>query len=80
MARPNHRPVVLPDAVRIETTVGPEVATALDTLVAATGEAKASHLRRALTRYLADLDLFSEQRTTVTLTPLNTPKKGIDLT
>lgn len=42
---------------------------ALDTLAAATGEAKRSHLRRAVARYLADYGLLDRQNTGLTPAP-----------
>lgn len=51
------------------------MAAALDTLVAATGEAKRSHLRRAVAQYLASLDLVDVQEVPATATTLTTPKE-----
>lgn len=59
----------------IKVPVTASVGAALDTLVAVTGEAKASHLRRAVARYLADFDLLSPQDTPLTLTSLTTTPK-----
>ncbi|MGN7187250.1 hypothetical protein [Microbacterium enclense] len=57
----------------VKVPMSPPIEAALDTLVAATGEAKTSHLRRAVTRYLSELGLLDAQRTAVT--PTTTPKE-----
>ena len=68
MARPKTRAA---NAVLIKAWVPPTDTTALDSLVAVTGEAKASHLRRALSRYLAAFELANPTATSV----VNYPSK-----
>jgi hypothetical protein len=60
----------------IRISVSLPMGAALDTLVAATGEAKASHLRRAVARYLAEFGLQDDQYPPLTPTSLPTPKEN----
>ena len=68
MARPKTRSA---NDVLLKAWVPPTDATALDSLVAVTGEAKASHIRRAVASYLATFDLATPMTTSV----VNYPKK-----
>jgi len=48
MTHPRHRPKVLPDLVRIETTVPAEMSTTIDSLAAAVGVSRYSFIRSLL--------------------------------
>lgn len=55
--------------VQLKTSYPTPDNTALDGLARATGEAKASHLRRALSQYLATFDLATDKATPVVAHP-----------
>ena len=61
-------------AVLVKAWIPPADASALNTLVAVTGEAKASHLRRALSQYLATFDLANHTTTSVVTHPITKEK------
>lgn len=61
-------------AVLIKAWIPPADSSALATLVAVTGEAKASHLRRALSQYLATFDLANRTTTSVVTHPTTKEK------
>ena len=66
MARPK---AVDGELVLLQTRIPTSDATALDSLARATGEAKASHLRRALSQYLANFELANYKTTSVVAHP-----------
>ncbi len=72
MARPK---AVTGELVLLQTRVLSADASALDSLVAVTGEAKASHMRRALSQYLATFELANHTTTSVVTHP-NTKEKA----
>lgn len=64
------RPRLLTDGtVTLKTRVPQADDTALNSLASATGEAKASHLRRALSQYLETFDLANPKTTSVVTHP-----------
>jgi nitrate reductase assembly molybdenum cofactor insertion protein NarJ len=71
MARPK---AVAGELVLLQTRVPLFDGAALDALARATGEAKASHLRRALARYLATFDLTAHTTTSVVTHPITKEK------
>lgn len=71
MARPKTRAET---AVLVKAWIPPADASALDALVAVTGEAKASHLRRALSQYIATFDLANPKTTSVVAYPITKEK------
>lgn len=71
MARPK---VLDTEMVELKTSYPVSDNAALNTLARATSEAKASHLRRALSQYLATFDLASDEATTVVARPI--PKEN----
>lgn len=66
MARPSRG---IRKGVRLAAYYPPGDAAALDVLAAASGEGKASHMRRALSWYLAELALTASQETSVITRP-----------
>ncbi len=67
MARPK---VLTADVVELKTSYPVTDNAALNSLARATSEAKASHLRRALSQYLATFDLATHQTTSVVAHPI----------
>jgi hypothetical protein len=66
MARPK---AVAGELVLLQTRVPTADATALDSLARATGEAKASHVRRALSQYPTTFELANYKTTSVVAHP-----------
>lgn len=67
MARPK---VLADEMVELKTTYTAADNAALNSLTRVTGEAKVSHLRRALNQYLATFDLASHTTTEVVAHPI----------
>lgn len=67
MARPK---AVTGELVLLQTRVPQADDTALNSLVAVTGEAKASHIRRAVANYLASFELANHKTTSVVAYPI----------
>lgn len=71
MARPSRG---IRTGVRLAAYYPPSDAAALNTLANVSGEGKASHMRRALSRYLAELAMAADKTTEVVTHPKeNTP-------
>lgn len=67
MARPK---VLADEIVELKTSYPTADNAALNALARATGEAKASHLRRALSRYIAEHELANHTTTSVVTHPI----------